>query len=200
MFLCVSTLVAFTVMRGVYPFLAVNDSRPGGILVVEGWSPEAVLAEALAEWKRHRYDKLYVTGGPIDDGSPLADFKTCADLGVATLLRFGAEKKDLQAVPSPFVVKDRTYASATSLKKWLREHGPMPDKVNMVSLAPHSRRSRLLFQEAFGGEASIGIISVNDPGFQPELWWKSSGGVRAIIAESIAYLYARIIFRPPVEE
>ena len=196
----VAAAAVATVMLGVCSFLAVNDPVPGGILVIEGWSPECVHQEALAEWKRNHYDKLYVTGGPIDGRSPLGDFKTCADLGVAILLRLGADQSIIQPVPSPLVVKDRSYADATALRKWLRERGPVPDKINLISLGPHSRRSRLLFQEAFAGQARVGIISIEEPGFDHHRWWVSSGGVRAIVGESIAYLYARFIFRAPKDE
>src|SRR5437764_3673419 len=49
-------------IRGAYPFLAVNDPRPGGVLVVEGWAPDYALEAAIAETKQYNYEKVFVTG------------------------------------------------------------------------------------------------------------------------------------------
>src|SRR5689334_2661188 len=76
-------------MRGAYPFLAVNDPKPGGVLVVEGWAPDYALEAALSETKQYSYEKVFVTGGPIDAGAPLSSYKTYAESGTATLLALG---------------------------------------------------------------------------------------------------------------
>jgi hypothetical protein len=49
----------------------------------------------------------------------------------------------------------------------------------------------------FSPETQIGIYSIRPHGYDPEQWWSSSAGVRTIIGETIAYLYARLIFNPP---
>ena len=53
----------------------------GEILVIEGWSPEFTIAEGLAEYQRHQYQELIVTGGPIEFGNSLIAYKTYAELG-----------------------------------------------------------------------------------------------------------------------
>lgn len=57
--------------------------------MVEGWTPDYVLEEAVAEYKRGRYQKLYVTGGPIEAGAPLAEYRTYAERGAAVVLKLG---------------------------------------------------------------------------------------------------------------
>jgi len=79
-------LLGFVTVREIHPFLAVSHPAPGGVLVVEGWATDAALAEALAEFKRHHYDKLYVTGGPLLQGTYLSKYNNFAELGAATLL------------------------------------------------------------------------------------------------------------------
>ena len=61
-------------------------------------------------------------------------------------------------------------------------------------MGPHARRSRLLYEEALGGEFKIGIIALADRRFDPEHWWRSSEGVRAVVDDTVAYLYARLYF------
>src|SRR5215471_13317591 len=62
--------------RKIYPFLAVNDPHSGGLLVVEGWAPDYALETALQEFKRNHYDKVCVTGGFLENGAPLSEYKT----------------------------------------------------------------------------------------------------------------------------
>ena len=65
----------------------------------------------------------------------------------------------------------------------------------MVSLGCHARRTWLLFERAFEGEdVEIGVISELNRDYDPERWWGSSAGVRAVVGESIAYFYARVLF------
>ena len=50
---------------GIGPFLAVTDSVPGGVMVVEGWVPDYIVEAAVAEFKQNHYDRLFVTGVPF---------------------------------------------------------------------------------------------------------------------------------------
>jgi len=182
--------------RRLQPFLAVTDPVPGGVLVVEGWMPDYGMDEVLAEIRRAGYAALYVTGGPMEHGEPLSEYKTYAELGAATLAKLGANAPSPQAVPAQEAHKDRTYFSAVALRDWLRAHGPMPAKINLVSLGAHARRSRLLFEKAFGPDVEIGIIAVPDRGYDTRNWWRSSQGFRTVTDEAIGYLYARFVFTP----
>src|SRR4051795_9319888 len=74
-------------VKSAYSFLATTDSRPGGYLVVEGWAPDYASKQAIEEFNRHSYLKLFTTGGPVEKGAPLAEYKTYAELESATLAR-----------------------------------------------------------------------------------------------------------------
>lgn len=191
---CAASLVL--AVRNAYPFLAVNDPVSGGALVVEGWQPDYALEEAIAEFKRHPYQKLYVTGGPIDRGAPLSEYKTYAELGAAILTRLGLSPETVQAVPAPWVRQDRTYTSAVALRTWLRAHRISPTNFHLLTLGPHARRSRLLFEEALGDGVRVGITAIEGRDYDPRQWWKSSDGFREVTGEVIAYAYARLVFRP----
>jgi hypothetical protein len=190
--------VAFTV-RGVHSFLAITDPVPGGVLVVEGWAPDYALEEAMAELKRNQYGKLFVTGVELEKGAPLSEYKTFAELGAATLVRMGLSTNVVQAVPALRVRQDRTYASAVALRRWLREHGETLTSVNVISMGPHARRTRLLYEQAMGEGPKVGIIALVDRDYDPKRWWKSSLGVRSVIDELVAYAYAKLFFSPASE-
>jgi hypothetical protein len=97
------------------------------------------------------------------------------------------------------VIKDRTYSTALALKKTLLASGVSTEKVNLVSDAMHARRSRLLYEKAFGPGSHVGIIPAPERKFDPTRWWTSSAGVREVVGELIAYGYARFVFTPPPE-
>ena len=198
-FFLVSILLIAGAVLGVYPFLSVNDPRPGGILVAEGWGTQETMRDVLDEFRRNHYEGLFVTGGPIEEMSPLAEYKTYAELGALLLTRLGGDPKTIHAIPAPKVVQDRTYASAVALKRWMYEHGLAGSPVNIMTSGAHSRRTRLLFQKAFGDRVTVGMLATPDEDFDPRRWWTSSAGFRCVTGEAIAYLYARFLFRPSGE-
>jgi len=192
-----TALVLFWVFRGLHPFLAVNDPVSDGILVVEGWTPDYGMELVRDTFRRDHYDRIYVTGGPIEYGMHLSAFKTYAQLGTATLIKLGLDSNDVQSVPAPPVIQDRTYYSALSLKKWLTEHRITPNRILLLSDGTHTRRSRLLYQMAMGKEVKVGSMAIPPKDYDQKHWWRYSAGVRSVIGESVAYLYARFLFFPP---
>ena len=197
--LLVIVAVSTITVLEIHPFLAVTRPVPGGVLVVEGWVTDTVLEEVKAEFERHPYEKLYVTGGPLEWGAPLSEYKTAAQRGAAVLVKLGLSTNEVQAVPAPLVQQDRTYTSAVTLRKWLREHSVQPAQLHLISEGPHARRSWLLFEKAFGREVTIGVTAVPAEGYDPKRWWRSSLGVRGVIGEALAYGYARFLFWPGKE-
>ena len=71
----------------------------------------------------------------------------------------------------------------------------MPAKLNVVSVGPHARRSRLLFRRAFGRQTQVGVVSVPNPDYDPQRWWAYSIGFRTVVGESVGYLYVKLVFR-----
>ena len=165
------------------------------ILVVEGWAGHNTMIAALAEFQTRHYEKVYTTGGPVNDGDTNAP-STWAGRGADLLVKTGFPAGQVQPVPAGIVMRDRTYSSARALREWFLQHHLVVSSLNVLTEDVHARRTRLLFQEAFGRNVRIGIISVPDPGYDPKRWWHYSEGVRVIISESIAYGYARFLFHP----
>jgi hypothetical protein len=194
-----TVLVLFGVGRQLCAFLTVNEPVTGGVLVVEGWVPPYAAREVVEEFRRNHYLGIYATGEPTGGDSPYLGYSSFADLAAARLLEAGAAPDTVHAVPAPFVGKDRTYTTASVLKKRLEADGISTAKVNVVSVGPHSRRSRLLYEFAFGPNSQIGMIAIADHEFDPNHWWRSSNGVRSVVGEAIAYCYARFLFRPSAE-
>ena len=197
--LAVCAISAALLLRNAYAFLAMNAPLDGGILVVEGWGSDSLMASATNEFKKGHYEALFATGGPIDKGSLFTKYKTYAEMSVDTLEQMGVNPKSLHAIPAPSVRQDRTYATAIALKKWLGEHGMNTKKIEIITMGAHARRSRLLYEKVFGAGTRIGVISVRDEGIDPQHWWTNSNGFRSVVDEMVAYFYAKFLFRASAE-
>jgi uncharacterized SAM-binding protein YcdF (DUF218 family) len=176
------------------PFLSPTQPCGAKILVVEGWLPDYALDSTAVQLRRSSYSRIVVTGGVLELGSYLKEYRTYADLGAATLRTIGIPDSQVLAVPAPFSRKDRTYVSACALAPWIKAQGIK--SFDVCSLGAHSRRTRYLFQKAAGDSTRVGVVAIDDAGYDNKKWWVSSQGFRTVSGELIAYLYVRLIFKP----
>ena len=193
------TALALIGVLGIGPFLAVTDSVPGGVLVIEGWAPDYMLEAAMAEFKRDHYAKLFVTGIPLQQGAPLSEYKNYAYIGAAVLVKLGLSTNDVQAVPTGAYspgpdLRHGAELEALVARTWHGAHEGQPD-----DRRAHARRSRLMFEKALGKGVTVGVIAIPANDYDERRWWHSSQGVRTIIDEALAYAYARLLFYPPAE-
>lgn len=187
----------FLIVLDVYPFLAVTHRVDTNVLVVEGWIHEYAIRAAVEEFRSHSYERVFTTGGPVEGiGRYINDYQTSASVGAELLKKYGVPNESMQMVPSRVMDRDRTYGSAVALRNWLRQHNVPVRSINVVTEDVHARRTCLLFQKALGHDAVVGVIAVPNPDYDSRHWWRYSHGVREVIGESIAYIYARVFFYP----
>lgn len=181
----------------IHPFLAVTHRENSKILVVEGWVHQYAINAAVKEFRSGHYDRVFVTGGPeVGTGGYINDYNTDASVGADLLKAAGIPDRDLQMVPSHVWNRNRTYYSAVALRDWFANHKLRVSSLNVLTEEAHARRTWLLFQEAFGKTVRVGIISVPNPDYDANHWWRYSDGVRDVIGEAIAYIYAKFFFWP----
>jgi len=188
--------VLITGMYRIHAFLAVNQPVNSDVMVVEGWLPDFALKKAAQIFKSQNYHLMAVTGGPIEAGDVLVNYKNYAELAATILEQLGLEKSMMVVIPASNVIQNRTYASAVAMKNWLIASQLSFKTINLITLGLHARRSRLLFEEALGPGITVGIIALEDPRYDHRRWWKSSLGVRATLSEIIGYVYVRFFFNP----
>lgn len=179
--------LAFTAWMKAYPFLARQAPVAAETLVVEGWVGDDLLTQA-AEWAATNGVKTIVaTGGPLETGSYLAEWKTYAEMTRARMEALGlGEKFELAAVPAEKVRRGRTRESARALRAAL---GTELGAFNLASEGPHARRSWRAFRDEFAGQAEVGSVALEPTAYGREDWWRCSEGVRSVISEAIAYGY-----------
>lgn len=193
------TLLGWFSVTAIHPFLAVTGTVPAHVLVVEGWGSDDILQRAVSEFNTGTYERVHVTGVPLDRGEPLSEYKSWAEHGAERLRRYGLASNVVVATPAPAVRQDRTFASAVALRRWFETNGGTPGSLNVITGGAHARRTRLLFQQALGKDVQVGIIAHPDPNYDAARWWRSSAGVRAVVDETVAWCYARLFFEAPAE-
>jgi hypothetical protein len=187
------TFIFFSIHR----FLALTARVNSDVLVVEGWIPEAAIRESAREFTTGKYARVFTVGGPVGAlGDDAADDDTYAYTAAVRLERAGLPKELIQMAPTRVQDRDRTYASAIALRRWFSNHGLAPQSFNVATMGVHSRRTLFLYKKAFGPAVQIGAISIPNPRYKPREWWRYSEGVKEVVSETAAYLYARFIFRP----
>ena len=132
----------------------------------------------------------------VGNGGYVNDYQTSASVGADELKKRGVPSRMVQMVPSRVMNRDRTYASAVALREWFREHDMTMSSLNVLTEDTHARRTHLLFEKALGKNVAVGIIAVPNPDYNARRWWKYSEGVKDVVSEGIAYLYARLFFIP----
>lgn len=191
--------IAYGFLKTIHPFLAVSEPLPrdqnAEILVVEGWVPDYCLKEAIQIFRKHPYRFLVTTGGPLPEGTGFSNLGSHAQFAANSLQRMGLSGDSIVVVPSEWAKKDRTYLEGVALKTWLQKKGNTFSKIDLFSFSAHSRRSRYLYHKALGKDVSLGVYAPRDLGYDAAEWWKSSNGVRQITDETIAYLYAVLVFK-----
>ena len=144
--------------RDANEFISVTCRIKADTLILEGWLPDYALEAARREFTNGHYRVLITAGGPLPKGSYLSEYRSNAEFAAATLRKMGLESTQVVSVPAPKTRNDRTYASALAVKDWFAAGNSGVHAVNVFSVGPHARRSRLLFQKAFGDDVAVGVI------------------------------------------
>ena len=188
-------LTAWFLLLNLQPFLAQTRRVNTDTLVVEGWIHEYAIRDAVEEFRRGHYRRVFTTGGPIiGNGGYVNDYQTSASVGAALLKRYGLSQ--VQVVPSHVIDRDRTFSSAVALREWFGEHNVKVQGLNVLTESAHARRTRLMFDHAFGKNVAVGVIAVANPDYNERHWWRYSEGVKEFGSEALAYIYTMLLFHP----
>jgi len=190
-------LLSFGMVHYGQAFLAVTAPISSDVLVVEGWLPEYALQEVRTMVTQRTGAKIYTTGGPTHwDPYSMDELDTYASVAAGHLIEDGVPRWQVQTVPCWVTYRDRTYSSAVALRNWLLENGQSTKALNVITLGTHARRTRLMYEKAFQNKTAIGVIALRNIDYDEKHWWEYSEGVKEMVSEGAAYLYARFLFVP----
>ena len=101
----------------------------------------------------------------------------------------GVNTNALITVPGPEVWRHRTFHSAQAVRTFLEKSAIQPIGINVMTLGAHGRRTSLIFTEALGEIAPVGIISFPSAEYDAHAWWRTSEGTKHVITEFMAATY-----------
>ncbi len=193
LFVLITCYLSFTRFPG---YLSKSQPLNGEYLVLDGLLPDYAIEQAITIFDQNRYKAIIVMGGQLPSGHYIAGKKTMAEITYSTFIALGLDSASLILIKGQSVLKDRTYTSGLNLKIWFEAQNIQHTKIDILSVGCHAKRSQYLFKKALGKEFKVGVISVDDKGFNIKKWWKTSNGVRTVISEVVAFIYAYIFFNP----
>lgn len=183
--------------RLIYPFLAVTDPVNARVLVIEGWMAPDELDQAVNQYRKSRYATVITTGGPVTASLDRLSFPSYAGLARDYLISRGLPADIVTAVPAPKSAQDRTYLSAVMVRNWLIQTGGMVEALDLYSAGVHTRRSRALYDMAFGSDMRIGVFAAKPADYDPEAWWTTSAGAKTVLTEFISWGWTAVFFHRP---
>jgi hypothetical protein len=174
-------------------FLCLTERRPAGILVVEGWIGRAWVRAAAAEFEQGSYRYIVTTGGLTDAKGWMEPGWSYARGAADELLRLGVSQDRIIVAPAAVPESQRTYNSAVAARRVLDSLGIWPQALNVFTLGPHARRSRLVYAKVEGPGTKVRVISWVPSGEHAGPWWRSSDRAKALLTETACYVYEALL-------
>jgi hypothetical protein len=174
-------------------FLSLTSRLPAEILVVEGWIGRDGIRAAAAEFERGGYQYVVATGGlTANKGWDIGGW-SYAEGAEGELIRSGVRKDRIIVAPARDTERQRTYESAMAVRRALESRGIHANNLNVFTLGPHARRSRLVFAKVNQPGTQVGVIGWAPSRDQNEPWWRSSDRARELLAETAGYVYEALL-------
>jgi hypothetical protein len=182
--------------RALYPFLALTAPSGGKILAIEGWMDPYGLDQAVTAFRNGGYELLVTTGAPMERWPRGNVYETAAERAAEYLKSRGLPPSAVAEAPTPASAQDRTFLAAVMVREWAKRSGIEVHAIDVFSMGAHTRRSRYLYQKAFGPEVKVGAVAARHE-YADERWWRSAEGAREVLDQAIAYAWVVLFFRPP---
>lgn len=175
-------------------FLSITRRVPTRILVVEGWIGPDGLRAAKFEFERNHYDYLITSGGSVDPyEETTANWQktewTYADGAQKQLVRLGLPIDKVIPAPPRIVDRQRTYSSAVAVKEALATYHLQAKSINVFTYGAHARRSKLVYEKAYGPETEIGVIAWEPSYYASTQWWHSSERAIEFMIQTVGFFY-----------
>ena len=188
-------LIVGLLFRNMALILTVNEPVGAEFLVVEAWMGKEELDQGMEYFKANNYSNLVLVGGPISNDFHGIDVNY-AERAATYLMKQGLSREATGIVRSPYSSQNRTFLNAVMVREWFKQQGISITLLDIFSRSVHSRRSRSLYQQAFGDQVTIGIIAAEPINFDPAYWWRTSDSGKGVAVEFANWILSKCCFNP----
>lgn len=193
--LAILVLIVVMLFRNMAVFLTVNEPVGADYLVIEAWMGKEELDQGLEYFKSNDYSKVLLVGGPISNDFYGID-ANYAERAATYFLTLGLPEKATAIVRAPYSAQNRTFLNAVMVREWLKQRDIAVTRLDVFSSGVHTRRSRDLYQQAFGEQVEIGIVASQPANFDPAYWWESSATGKFVAVEFANWILTKCCFSP----
>jgi hypothetical protein len=154
------------------------------------------LRQAAATARSGGYERVLTTGGPIDPTMDVGGWQTFASRAAARLRAEGLTAVPVIAVAAPATTRERSYVSALMVRAWVKQNDPTLAALDLYSAGVHARRSWRVYRMAVGDAVEVGVLAAKPSDHDPQRWWTSSAGAKAVLGETIGLAWTTCCFWP----
>jgi hypothetical protein len=165
-------------------YFSLTRRVPADVLAVEGWIGQDGIRAAAAEFEERGYQYLVATGGLIEEGQNRSNY---AEIAERELIQSGIPIDKMIVAPTGQIERQRTYESAVAARQALQRRGIQPNALNVFTLGPHARRSRLVYEKVYRPRTQVGVIAFVPHNYEVEPWWRSKGRTKCLLKEVVGY-------------
>jgi hypothetical protein len=165
-------------------FFSVTRRLAAEVLVADGWIGRDGIRAAAEEFKLGGYEFIVVSGDMTEERRKQSDDDLTAE---QELVGLGIPKDRIITAPNPQVSRQRTFVSVVAAWKALETRGVRPKVLNLFTLGPHARRSRLVYAKVFGPATQVGVIAFVPPEYEVKPWWLSKRRTLCLLKEFVGY-------------
>ena len=171
-------------------YLAVTDRVPANVIVVEAWMHEEGAVAAMAEYKQASDGSDYiVAAGALSGESWYKERWDEVEIVESALRHRGFPSQRFIRARARDTERHRTYQAAVAVRNALAVAGVHPTGINVITIGPHARRSRMIFAKVLGPDIPVGVIAWRPQGLPHERWWKSSGRAVDFLKETVGIVF-----------
>jgi DUF218 domain-containing protein len=160
--------------------------------VVEGWIGLEGIRAAAAEFQERGYQYVVTTGG-MTDGRWDDRRGNYAEMAERVLVRSGVPEDRIIVARADDTKSRRTYESALAVLRALHARGTLPKSLNVFTMGPHARRSRMVFAKVEGPGTKVGVVAWIPSDYQNVPWWRSSDRAKELLTETAGYIYESLL-------
>jgi hypothetical protein len=91
------------------------------------------------------------------------------------------------------VETQRTFEMAAAAWRTVQANWPRTVTINVFTIGPHARRSRLVFGKVFRPGIKVGVVAWEPPRYKAEVWWHVSDRADALLKETACYFFEALL-------
>ena len=189
-------ILGFTFLLNAHDFLSKTEIVEARVILVEGRTPDPVIALAGELLLTNQKDSILILGGPIERGKHLTELRYMSEMVSDRLNKIGVPNEKIVQIKLPETRGDNIEKAARYLAQWMKESNSSIRKLDIITQGPEARRCQFLFQKALGESYEIGGMNVPPEDYNPKRWWTYSEGIKKTLNEGLSWIYAKLFFEP----